>query len=422
MDSKQYTDLRGVVFLLPSVPPRPAGGAELQALKLASALARRGERVFIVSEWAQGLPECVEQAGVKIYRPHGALNVLWKIARMPFRLLKSRKEVEQPVQTDYSGVGDLEKNGLNQRRLGWGAVPYVLVFFVQVFLFLLRRRSEFDVIHAHHAEWDGFMAVVLARLLGKKALVKDSTINGLGRLKNDAFGWRMQACLRDRAYFAAMTGAIARNLEACGVPQERIFRIPNGVELPAGRALTAKPLSCLFVGNLTQQPAKGLDVLLKAWPQVPRDCPGAELRIVGGGDSAPYQEFAAALGVAESVRFFGAASELDRVYSEAAVFLLPSRREGMPNALLEAMAHGLPCVASAIPGMEELVEDGRTGLLVPPEDAQALAVALMRLLKDPELSRRLGEAARLRAVELFSMETISARYGAAYRAINGVKG
>lgn len=415
--ARENAEFRGVAMLLPSVPPRPAGGAELQALALSRALAARGEHVFIVSEWVPGLPDKAELGGIAVFRPHGFLNVLWRAAAAPLKFFKRKTPHADSVRTDYSALPEDGKKGITVRRFGWLSVPYALVFAANAFIFLRRRRHEFDVIHAHHAEWDGFAAVVLARLLGKKALVKDSTVNGFRRLQNDAFGWRMKNCMKERAYFAALTGAIAGNLETEGVPPARIFRIPNGVPLPPMAVPGNKPDSCLFVGNLTQQPAKGFDVLLRAWPLVVKNHPGAVLHVAGGGPAAAYGAYAEKLGIVSSVRFYGSVSNISALYSSAAVFVLPSRREGMSNALLEAMAHGLPAVASAIPGMNEVVLEGETGLLVPPDDERSLALALSRLLGDAELSRTMGAAARKRAEEYFSLEKIAAVYSEVYRDI-----
>lgn len=389
----------------------------MQALALARALAARGGRVLIVSEWAPGLPERAELDGVAVFRPHGLLNILWKLASLPLKFFRPKARSASPARTDYSALAAREKNGLAMRRFGWVSVPYALMFAVNAFLFLRKRRGEFGVIHAHHAEWDGFAAVVIARLLGKKALVKDSTVNGFQRLRNDAFGRSMRNCLRSRAYFAAMTGAIARNLETDGVPSGRIFRIPNGVKMPPAPAGSRTAKSCLFVGNLTQQPAKGFDVLLRAWPEVMKRCPGAVLHVAGGGPVAEYRAYANELGVVGSVMFHGSVADASALYDSAAVFVLPSRREGMSNALLEAMSHGLPAVASAISGMEEVVLEGKTGLLVPPEDVLALADALARLLDDSALAETLGSAARRRAEEMFSLESVAGRYCEVYRKI-----
>jgi len=203
-----------------------------------------------------------------------------------------------------------------------------------------------------------------------------------------------------------------------------IAMIPNGVDtthfspapVPApaasGESGWSGPARLLFVGRVVHQ--KGLDVLLDALAQL---APGPEytLDIVGDGPLRPaLAEQAARLGLAERVRFSGWASRaaMPEVLRRADVFVFPSRDEGMPNAVLEAMASGLPVAATRIAGNEELVGDGETGFLVAPDDAAGLAAALGRLLADRALCRRLGAAGRQRVVKEYSWRSVAERYAA----------
>lgn len=193
-----------------------------------------------------------------------------------------------------------------------------------------------------------------------------------------------------------------------------IFMIPNGVDttrfFPAGQAREAGPVRLLFVGRVVRQ--KGLDVLLDALATLP---PGLDytLTIVGDGPIRPaLAEQAARLGLTARVRFSGWVSReaMPEIMRTADVFVFPSRDEGMPNAVLEAMASGVPVVATRISGNEELVADGETGFLVPTDDAPALAAVLGRLLGDRELCRQLGAAGRERAQRDYSWRSVARRY------------
>jgi len=112
--------------------------------------------------------------------------------------------------------------------------------------------------------------------------------------------------------------------------------------------------------------------------------------------------------------FLGRRSDIPDVLASSDIAVLPSRAEGLPNAVLEYMAAGLPTIASRVGGNAELVEDGVTGLLVPPEDSSAIAAALLRLLRDPDLSRKMAENGRKVAVENYSFERLIREVDALY--------
>ncbi len=126
----------------------------------------------------------------------------------------------------------------------------------------------------------------------------------------------------------------------------------------------------------------------------------------------PLQSLARELDISERVNFLGwqPQADLAQGYHRANVFLFPSRHEGMPNAVLEAMASGLPVVATRIAGSEELVLDGETGVLVTPEDVNALRDGLRRLLTDAQMRERMGHASRLRVEREYSWESVARQY------------
>jgi glycosyltransferase involved in cell wall biosynthesis len=122
----------------------------------------------------------------------------------------------------------------------------------------------------------------------------------------------------------------------------------------------------------------------------------------------------------DTIAFLGSRSDVDDLLEASDFFVLPSVTEGMPLSVLEAMAHALPIVASRVGGLPELIDDEQHGLLVPADDAHALAVAIRRVVCDASLRRRLGKAGRERASSEFSLEMMTARYHTLYeRAIAG---
>ena len=157
---------------------------------------------------------------------------------------------------------------------------------------------------------------------------------------------------------------------------------------------------------------KGHDQLIEAWPQVLAEVPDAQLVCAGEGDDIPrLRAKAAALGVAQAVIFTGFVSERERRawYERAAVFAMPSRREGFGLVYLEAMACGLPCVASIHDAAPGIVIDGETGCLVDQDDVPALARRLAWLLADRDACARLGAAGRRRFLAEFTHESFAQR-------------
>jgi glycosyltransferase involved in cell wall biosynthesis len=214
----------------------------------------------------------------------------------------------------------------------------------------------------------------------------------------------------------ANSQAAAARLRSEHVPGASIRIVPNGIDLDRfgqDRHSSAAPRRVLVVANL--RPEKGHDVLLDAAPIILRQFPDARFEIVGDG---PEREFlvarASTLGVADAFSFSGHCDDVAERLRAGDVFVLPSRSEAFPNAVLEAMAAGLPVVASGVGGLLELVTDQATGLLVPPGDARALANAICRLMADPPLAHRLGAAARAEVHGRYSFDRMVAAFEQIY--------
>jgi glycosyltransferase involved in cell wall biosynthesis len=211
--------------------------------------------------------------------------------------------------------------------------------------------------------------------------------------------------------YLAVSGDVARRLEASfGIPARKLRVVHNGIdpapfERPPDRGLLAtlsdgarEPV-VLTVARLS--PQKGLDTLLAA----ARDVPDARFVIVGNGPERPALESQAqALGVSGRVSFLGHRRDVPDLLHACDLFVLPSLFEGLPLAVLEAMAAAKPVIASRIGGTDEAVVEGVTGLLVPPSDPAALAQAIRTVLSDPALAGRLGAAGRARLHAEFSAQ------------------
>jgi len=198
-----------------------------------------------------------------------------------------------------------------------------------------------------------------------------------------------------------------------GLPSERLTVIPNGVDtnffqpLPDGRP--PGPPVLLSVARFV--PDKDHDTLIKAFGLVTARHDGAELWLVGSGPrQRSLERQAAEMGLRQKVRFIPGTDDLRPFYQRASLFVLSSVAEALPNVVLEAMAAGLPVVATRVGGLGEVVAPEATGFLVPPRDAEALAGALVRLLDNPEAGHTMGQAGRQRVVDNFSFLAMVRRH------------
>ena len=200
----------------------------------------------------------------------------------------------------------------------------------------------------------------------------------------------------------ANTAGVLTALDSMGA-WERLALLPNPLPgAPAPAVGSGAPNATGFITVARLVPQKGLDVLIAALPRLSGTAAVWPVTFVGDGpERETLQLQAQDLGVSDRLRWLGFRFDPERFLAEAAVFVLPSRFEGMPNALLEAMAAGLAVIVTdASPGPLEVVEPGVSGLVVPSDDPVALAAAMESLASDPERCRRMGAAARQRIAAL----------------------
>jgi glycosyltransferase involved in cell wall biosynthesis len=285
------------------------------------------------------------------------------------------------------------------------------LFYLAEALVLARHLSRAGVahLHDHFGSSSCSVAMLASRLSG---IPFSYTMHGPAELF-DAAHWRHDEKIA-RSLFVACISHFCRSqamllsdqahwpklhIVHCGVDPARYDR---------GRGAPGKRL--LFVGRLAA--VKGVAVLIDAFVEVLRSHPEARLTLIGdGAERSALEALAKRRGVAERIEFAGFRSqdEVADALAEADLFVLPSFAEGVPVVLMEAMAARLPVVASRIAGVPELVEDGTSGLLVPPGDAAALATAVGTLLADPERRARMGQAGRARVLAEFDQATEAAR-------------
>jgi GalNAc-alpha-(1->4)-GalNAc-alpha-(1->3)-diNAcBac-PP-undecaprenol alpha-1,4-N-acetyl-D-galactosaminyltransferase len=217
----------------------------------------------------------------------------------------------------------------------------------------------------------------------------------------------LRRLLYRRADVITANSAGALHSLSAHVPRSKLAHVPNPLLTSAFADSTpASSQTILNVASLTRQ--KAHDVLLAAFADVSREFPEWRLSIAGEGPLAPaLASQASALDIASRINWLGWIPDIAKHYARAAIFVLPSRFEGTPNALLEAMASGLPVIVTdASPGPLEYVDDGVTGLVVPADDVAALSNALRRLAANSELREKLGGNARNRVRSLAPAEVI----------------
>lgn len=344
------------------------GGAEMQARLLSSSLAAEGHAVHVLV-------------------PHLDRSL--------------------PVQ-DY--VDAIPVTRLSYPRIkGLGAV----LLNIRFAFWLLRRQKSFDAIHIHMMHNLAAAAGWLKPWLKPQVVAK---VSGAAEFQ----GGILDPALRKGAVqrillrgaqrldsYQCISLRTVKIMEEAGFPSERLHLVPNAVDLTRFKPPLVRSqngLHAVFVGR--HVPVKGLDVLLKAWALVEWPV-NSRLTVAGDG---PERErliaMAKELGIEKSVKFPGLIQDVPALLGDSNLYVQASHQEGLPNAVLEAMSCALPVVATRVSGHEDIITDGKTGFLVPPNDPLALSTALKRLANQPELRLKMGDAARKYVEKKFSTSAV----------------
>lgn len=382
----------GVLMVTGAWFPELSGGG-LQARAVVRALRGRADFLVLTTSIDPGLPAHASEDGVPIYR-------------IAVRIGRRRSEILAAVKT---------------------------------IAFFLRTRRRFDVVNVHGFSRKAILLQRLARLTGKSFVL---TLQTGGHDEPDAaraLGRRAYRAYADADLVISVSPALSRAYVAGGLPETRLRQIANAVDTERFRPAAADerqdlrralnlPLDrrlVLFVGYFSADKRPGL--LYDAWRRLARRAETA-LVFVGATESS-YHEVdrgiaerirveAAAAGHLDDILFVPPTPVIERYFRACDLYVLPSRREGLPIALLEAMASGLAVVASRLPGSTDaIIEDGTSGLLVEVDDVQGFSDAMARLLADSEMARRVGDAARARIVERYSIARTAEAWLTAYEEV-----
>lgn len=224
--------------------------------------------------------------------------------------------------------------------------------------------------------------------------------------------------------FIAISSEIQSELTHIGVSAQQQLALPNGVDVegmtPPGQeekvALRHKlnlPKGPLIIYTGRFVPAKQLPQLLTVWQEVQRHCPEAHLLLLGDG---PEEQKLRDMNP-QRVIFGGRKKDVTPYLQAADIFILPSANEGLSNAMLEAMATGLPVIATAVGGAPDIIEHGYNGWLINPQSPEEMTIALLTLIRKPELIAQLGRRGRRRMTEAYSLENIATQHVSLYQSL-----
>ncbi len=283
------------------------------------------------------------------------------------------------------------------------------------------RETKADIVRTYG--WGAWLeGVIAARIAGVRCRIHSE--HGFIVEELAAVPWRRRLAQRFAAAMTTRIVAVSTAIEAAllarGIPAGKVTTIVNGVDTerfrpgdPCGiREALGIPPGAFVLGSVARlDPIKDLGSVIRALPHLP----GTRYLIVGEGpQEGELRALADELGVGERVSFLGTRSDIPEILRAFDLFLLPSLKEGTSNTLLEAMATGLPIVATAVGGTPELITDGTDGLLIPPRAPEKIVEIVHRARKEPEVFQALGKAARRSAETRFSLERMVASYEALY--------
>jgi glycosyltransferase involved in cell wall biosynthesis len=307
-------------------------------------------------------------------------------------------------------------DGIPVLRLGYPKIKGLgaILLNLNFALWLLRHQGEFDAIHIHMMHNLAGAAGWINRWLKPTLIVK---VSGAAEFQGGILDPKLMTKPVHRilrrgaqhldAYQCISKKTVKIMLEA-GFAKERLHLLPNAVDLVRfayKETRVQSSLRAVFVGR--HVPVKGLDVLLESWVRVSLQSPDAHLTLAGDGpERERLMTLSRQLGIENSVSFPGLVQDVPALLSSHNLYVQASHQEGLPNAVLEAMANGLPTVATQISGHEDVIAHSETGLLVPPNHADELAAAISHLAENPNLRQEMGATARRFVEQYFSTEAV----------------
>jgi glycosyltransferase involved in cell wall biosynthesis len=376
------------------------GGAERQCRMLTSTLSAKGLNCTVLTSWIEKKLLTDEQIrdGSRVRRI-GSLAWLETWTRGIFR--RSRK---------FLAGNKVEK--LNDPFEFWFLLPVVLIarlsFILQLRSYLRRNKSKIDVLHVHEAHWIAGAVAWASAGLEIPVVCKEASFPVVSKLGYDTPMRKTLTAYRKKVHFIAMTEVIYQGLLETGIQARQISIIPNGVEFPDEQAEFIGSQEVIYIGNMSQGTTwKAFDILFEAWRKVAKQNSSTRMVVLGAGDPTVWKQYLSQNNCLQSVNFIGAVSDVSVYLKRARLFVLPSRVEGLSNALLEAMSWGVPVVISDIDAHRSLVQHELNGLVVPVNDSEMLAQSILRLLEDDALCKHVATNARSTIMEKYEISMVS---------------
>lgn len=362
--------------------------------RLCKALILSGIKVDVVAPSGDVLPSYEVIEGCRIFR---------------FRYFFPRKW--QKLAYGHGGIP------ANLSRTPW------LVLLIPVFLisFVWKTYQVSKGKDLIHAQWiyTGWVAWMVGTLRGIPFVITLRGSDVLYARKNRLMKSLSLWVLKRAVYITTVNRDLRDWLIAQGLESDRVLFIRNGVDLTLEKEREAESASCrlLFVGNLGR--GKGIQYLIDALSLIPSSREAVRLTLIGEGEEREQlQRQAQKKGVNQIIDFVGVRppEQIPQWMIRSDLLVLPSLSEGTPNVVLEAMASGLPVVASDLPGIREVVIDSETGLLVKPQDTFDLAEKLTRLIQNKDLRQQMGKKGRQAIIEMgLSWDRVAGRYREVYQ-------
>jgi glycosyltransferase involved in cell wall biosynthesis len=362
------------------------GGLEKKTFNLASALIERGERIEIItSRFYTSWPERELVKNVPVYRlPSPRIKVL-------------------------------------------GAV----VFLASLCWYLFNQRARIRIIHTFQLGYSSAAAIIMGKLLSKPTVLNlacSGSGGDISRNRRTPWGIAFLVLCRLASRIVVLNKNMHQELRAIRYDNQHIVWIPNGVNLAiyhnaADRKSLRKQMGIdskkviIYTGRLSA-PQKMLDFLIFAYARLRTPLPASLIIIGDGPEKARLQRIMKQYKLEDSIRLIPAVEEVAPFLQSADVFVMPSRFEGLSNAILEAMACGLPVIATRVEGNTDLIEDGINGLLITPGDESGLVNALTLLLTRPEKAAALGRQARQTVCNSYDLQDIVGKYSSLYNSLS----
>jgi|MDTC01.1.fsa_nt_gb glycosyltransferase involved in cell wall biosynthesis len=352
--------------------------------------------------------------------------------KIHFSVLTTTRDSSLPKQSQIDGIRVFRL--LLHKRVVKNYCKAIL----KLTIFFLIRRKDFQIVHLHGFSLKSVLLTALSKIFRKKVIIKMTSIGHDDPIAMRRHGFMLNTFFSKAHVYVGTNPELKKLYQQSELPSSRYQQIPNGVDTARFRpvpnqeklklrnqlGIPERMKLILFVGHFSRE--KCPDLLLKAWVEaLAKTLPESGIVFIGSTDPDHYEVDAELVKdikkvaepyINERIFFIERTHEIEKYYQASDIFVLPSKREGLPNALLEAMASGLPVIVSKLEGITNwVVTDEKKGLLFEPGNQAELGIALSRVLINEKLANSLAEKARENVIERFSISRVAYEYGELYR-------